>query len=333
MMKKIVLLLCVALMVQGAAQAANRYWVGAPAGADWGDTANWSDVAGGASGFSVPTNADMVYFSPKDVDWVGVDTTSAMAATQTSKSYYAWTNQIMNITGAAEVKNFRFANSTSFGRTASLVNATVNLQTGASLNVTGEFAFRYNYDAVVFNQAAGTTVTLAKFNPATQAYRYVYNMYGGTLTVTGASGLTLGSNCGWAMTANLGDISYDDNNDSVVETHVNVSGEQPLIYGKSKMNVFAGTITTPALVFQGTTTSKGVLNLQGGKIKVLGNVTATGTNAMEGWLYFGNIIADNGAGVVSATYDSGTGYTTIVPEPATMMLLGLGSMCLIRRKK
>lgn len=31
-------------------------------GANWGDTANWSDTSGGAGGFSVPTSADDVYF-------------------------------------------------------------------------------------------------------------------------------------------------------------------------------------------------------------------------------------------------------------------------------
>mgnify|MGYP005609293979 CR=1 FL=1 len=32
-------------------------------GANWGDTANWSDTDGGAGGFSVPTNTDDVYFT------------------------------------------------------------------------------------------------------------------------------------------------------------------------------------------------------------------------------------------------------------------------------
>jgi hypothetical protein len=39
---------------------ASRYFLNI--GTDWGSTANWSDTSGGAGGFSVPTNADDVFF-------------------------------------------------------------------------------------------------------------------------------------------------------------------------------------------------------------------------------------------------------------------------------
>jgi hypothetical protein len=39
---------------------ANRYFLNI--GANWGDTANWSDTSGGTGGFSVPTSADDVFF-------------------------------------------------------------------------------------------------------------------------------------------------------------------------------------------------------------------------------------------------------------------------------
>jgi hypothetical protein len=39
---------------------ADRYWVGA--GTNWNDTASWSDVSAGSSGFSVPTSADNAFF-------------------------------------------------------------------------------------------------------------------------------------------------------------------------------------------------------------------------------------------------------------------------------
>ena len=39
---------------------ANRYFLNI--GANWGDTANWSDTSGGTGGFSVPTNVDDVFF-------------------------------------------------------------------------------------------------------------------------------------------------------------------------------------------------------------------------------------------------------------------------------
>ena len=43
-------------------QAANRFWVSA-APSNWNNTANWSNVSGGAGGFSVPVAGDAVTFN------------------------------------------------------------------------------------------------------------------------------------------------------------------------------------------------------------------------------------------------------------------------------
>src|SRR5579872_5648190 len=43
-------------------QAANRFWVSA-APSNWNNTANWSNVSGGAGGFSVPVSGDAVTFN------------------------------------------------------------------------------------------------------------------------------------------------------------------------------------------------------------------------------------------------------------------------------
>src|ERR1700686_4092473 len=43
-------------------QAANRFWVSATP-SNWNNTANWSNVSGGAGGFSVPVAGDAVTFN------------------------------------------------------------------------------------------------------------------------------------------------------------------------------------------------------------------------------------------------------------------------------
>jgi hypothetical protein len=44
------------------ASAANRFWVSAVA-SNWNNTANWSNVSGGAGGFSIPGVGDAVIFN------------------------------------------------------------------------------------------------------------------------------------------------------------------------------------------------------------------------------------------------------------------------------
>src|SRR5258708_35703051 len=43
-------------------QAANRFWVSATP-SNWNNTANWSNISGGAGGFSVPVAGDAVNFN------------------------------------------------------------------------------------------------------------------------------------------------------------------------------------------------------------------------------------------------------------------------------
>ncbi|HLI92825.1 MAG TPA: hypothetical protein VKU83_04430, partial [Puia sp.] len=51
------------ILMSGAltARAANRFWVAAAA-SNWNNTANWSNVSGGAGGFSVPGVGDNATF-------------------------------------------------------------------------------------------------------------------------------------------------------------------------------------------------------------------------------------------------------------------------------
>lgn len=79
---------------------ANRYFLNI--GANWGDTANWSDTSGGTGGFSVPTNLDDVFFDANS----GNCTVNASARTALTLNFTGYTNTITmtnNITVSGNV--------------------------------------------------------------------------------------------------------------------------------------------------------------------------------------------------------------------------------------
>ena len=77
---------------------ANRYFLNI--GANWGDTANWSDTSGGTGGFSVPTNLDDVFFDANS----GNCTVNASFRVAKTLTFTGYTNtitmsNIINVSG------------------------------------------------------------------------------------------------------------------------------------------------------------------------------------------------------------------------------------------
>jgi len=91
--------------------------------------------------------------------------------------------------------------------------------------------------------------------------------------------------------------------------------------GSATVNV-AGILDVDSYLF-GTLPTKSINMLSGGRMLVKGNVVAQ-ANA--------DILAGRITGAASASYDAALGKT-IIPEPATVALLGLGSLALLRRKR
>lgn len=98
--------------------------------------------------------------------------------------------------------------------------------------------------------------------------------------------------------------------------------------------ITGGTINAGSLLFNsdaGVHTGTALLDISGsGKVVLNGDVVAT----VLGFRDDGRI-KSNGAELLDewVSYDAGTNKTTITPEPATLCLLGLGALSLIRRKR
>ncbi len=108
---------------------------------------------------------------------------------------------------------------------------------------------------------------------------------------------------------------------------INVTGTFGIGFGvgtSGMVNISGGTIYTPSIQRNAAATLT-LLNVTGpGRVVINGDWTGTmATWQGNGWL--------NEEAVV--TYNAGTNKTTITPEPATLCLLGLGALSLIRRKR
>ena len=101
---------------------ANRYFLNI--GANFGDTANWSDTSGGTGGFSVPTNVDDVFFDANS----GNCTVNASARTAKTLNFTGYTNTITMTFGITVSGNVTLsATMTIAGASGLTVNATGNL--------------------------------------------------------------------------------------------------------------------------------------------------------------------------------------------------------------
>jgi len=182
---------------------------------------------------------------------------------------------------------------------------------------------------VTLNGAASTlTVTdYFRIGSSSTSNRWgAFYMNGGTVTVGGYMAVGYGATTtdlrGWLyMTGGTINVTAD-------LRFANASGASAWAY------VTGGTINAGSLNMRpaGTTgTPTTLLDISGGgKVVLNGDVVATVLGYRDnGWILSGGEeFLDEWV-----TYDAGTNKTTLVPEPATLCLLGLGALSLIRRKR
>ena len=155
-------------------------------------------------------------------------------------------------------------------------------------------------------------------------------------------GATAGATLNFDGTANLGILRMDGR----MATTANITGDvtisRSIDYpweantGQATINVNGGTLDIRGANFEFRAAGGSVLpvfNIAGGEVLVSGNITDI-IDAINNPAQ-GIIQANGGAGTFAYDYTAGGDYTTItaVPEPATLTLLALGGLSLIRRKR
>lgn len=131
----------------------------------------------------------------------------------------------------------------------------------------------------------------------------ILNVNGGTLKYTGASssGLTIGGGTSGILNMNGGTFDY------------NCTTTGPLAIGNNaQLNINSGTVTYTTTTNSLSITGTGVINIDAGSLVLVGDKTTLITGYING-----NQIKVSGAAllagkILSNTYDSGTGKTTVV---------------------
>jgi hypothetical protein len=323
MVKKLLWVLCVALMAQSAVLA-DYEWNGGASGS-WSNPANWIDTGTGlAPAFAPGMGSGNVVagFRTQAADWTNVtvrpsdtgtiygyswaDEATVRQAIREADSWYNWTAQSVSINAGDTVNLYRFRGA-NYGH---FTNGTVNVY--GTLAISNNFQVgRSQYASTAINQYAGSAVTGGNLELGYKAYRSTYTVYGGTLSVTTLTMPTPDS--GYAMPLYIGSerTADDDLCAGITESALTISGGS-VIVGSGGLVFNAASYPSPRIV------------IYAGELKILGDKQTQ----IQGLIDTGKITGD---GPISYSFDGA--YTVVIPEPATMMMLALGGLCLFRKRK
>lgn len=211
---------------------ANRYFLNI--GANWGDTANWSDTSGGTGGFSVPTNADDVFFDANS----GNCTVNAATRVCKTLDFTGYTNTITMTNGINVSGNVTLSASMGIAGSGTLtVNATSTFTSNgktwsSSLTFVGANTFTLADDLSIgglFSTTTGTVTINGTVNINCSGGITTTNLFQGTGTTTLN---LLGGTCTGGV------IRLNTN----INGNITISGN--LFYNTGALTYTSGTVTT-----------------------------------------------------------------------------------------
>jgi PEP-CTERM motif len=307
--KSLLVILVLVLGLSGSAFAADVYWDGSE-GSDWTDGANWV-------GDAVPTNTDFGLIGDPTVTQpiiVSGQTVSAQRVVVGMGNHGCTLDVMTGGSITSDTVNFTVGRSGGGG--------TLNISGGDVIANAGFLMGNYQTTtAGIVNMTAGTLTVHADMASGNWWLQMLtigdgglstFNMDGGAVTVDEDMWLSYHRPGGNPGTLNMTDGTIDIGGTIMLSKSSSIS---------SKIQLDGGIITASDLVM----TANGLLDVTGDGMMILAGDDRV---AVQGYIDDGLI-----TGAV-CTYDLGLDETTIaVPEPATMVLLGLGGLLSLRRRR
>lgn len=287
-MRLAIISLCLVLLISfSTSLSAARFWV-AVGPSNWNNMANWSNVSGGAGGFSVPGIADAVTFN----NTRNGDCTIDALVNVLSLTVNGYTGTITQ--GANTIST---VNNASFS-TGTFSGSSANITIGGNFTLAGTAFTSTSAVLEIDNDAALTSATFVHNNGTVR-----FNATGGTTTISGTSAafyilefvgkgfnynITSAGNTTVANSLNLtGTLFYNLNTGTIVVSgDINVTNTAAGCGGTGQVNITGG----------------GVQNFNGSTIAGAGGLPKLTINKLTGTLSLSNFPASSN----DFTYTAGT---------------------------
>lgn len=267
-------------------------------GANWGDTANWSDTSGGTGGFSVPTSSDAVFFDANS----GNCTVNATARTAASLNFTGYTNTITMTNHITISGNVTFASGMSITDSSSFIidaDSTIT-SNGKSIPYLFFSGINLTYtladNCVVINQLYVNSTNSGVFTLNGNQLTLSGNLYlvgiSANYILSGTTALLLNGNTGFSGNGSLG-LSTTINTAGTISGYLNYSiGTFTHIAGTFTSNLYLGYFGDVTLNLNGLSITDLFLY---DSISVSSNFTITGQLQIIG------IITISGVGIITTS--------------------------------
>ncbi len=349
-MSKKFIVLALMLSLVSIASGANRTWTNGNADQKWGTATNWDTV--------VPLSADIVYINTATGPVLGTGdtgiggTVNVAAATGTTGALtvsggrlniydkvqigVSSTGSLNMTSGTIDIARYDFSIAAGNGSTGSMTMSDGVIHVGRKFYVggssvagSGNASFTMSGGSIGIVMS-GSTITPLDFVMANSAAAVCTgDMSGGTITITNNFNVAMLGTGTFTMTGGVINII-----NGKVRTNNNASSNGTL-------NLDGGTVYANGVYIRGLDPlylgqSTGLINITQGKM-VLNDLDGSVKTLVEGYVTGGGIKGYGFADLshVLVSWDNVALKTTVtaVPEPATITLLGLAGLVLIRRRR